>query len=131
MANAVEVADSISNAEEQIERAAKVIGRSDPRRAVFKAIYHHKKKIKTVTEIVASTKLPRMRVLQEARYLYRHGLARSAERDEVSYEKIDFLDVHKAKILRLSEQTSTKKRMAEVMEAIFMALFGPTPNLMW
>ena len=102
MANAVEVADSISNAEEQIERAAKVIGRSDTRRGVFGALYHHKKKIKTISEVVASTRLPRMRVLQEARYLYRHGLVRSARGAEVSYEKIDFFDVHKKKILRLA-----------------------------
>jgi hypothetical protein len=102
MANAVEVNDSISNAEEQIDRAARVLGRSETRRAVFKAIYHHKKKIKTITEIVASTKLPRMRVLQESRHLYRHGLVRSSKGLEVSYEKIDFFDVHKGKIIRLA-----------------------------
>lgn len=117
MANAVEVADSISNAEEQIERAAKVIGRSPPRRAVFTAVYHHKKKIKTISEIVASTKLPRMRVLQEARYLYRHGLVRSAQGKEVAYEKIDFFDVHKKRIIRLAgdrkklESLPTKRKV--------------------
>ena len=102
MANAIEVADSISNAEEQIERAAKVIGVSPARRAVFSAIYHHKQKKKTITEIFQRTGLARMRVLQEARHLYRNGLVRKADLDEVGYEKIDFFDVHKKRILRLA-----------------------------
>jgi hypothetical protein len=37
MANAIEVSDSLSNTEEQIERAAKTVGRGE-RRQVFDAI---------------------------------------------------------------------------------------------
>src|SRR5687767_11272363 len=102
MANAVEVTDSISNAEEQIERAAKAIGRSESRRKVFSAIYYHKKKIKTITELTQKTKLPRMRVLQEAGRLFKNSLVRQRKKPELAYEKIDFFDLHKARILRLA-----------------------------
>lgn len=102
MANAVEVTDSISNAEEQIERAAKVIGRSPDRRKVFNAIYYHKKKVKTTTDVVERTKLKRIRVLQEGRFLFRNGIVRQVKTTEVAYEKINFIDVHKQRILRLA-----------------------------
>ena len=71
MAGAVEVTDSLSNTEEQIERAAKTIGKSKVRRAVFDAIYHHKSPVKTVEEIAGKTGYSRMRVLQAGGFLAR------------------------------------------------------------
>lgn len=51
-----------------------------------------------------------MRVLQESRHLFRNGLVRQAKLDgELAYEKIDFMDVHKKKILRLS---GNRKKLA-------------------
>lgn len=38
------------NVNEQIEQAAKAIGRGKVRRKVFEAIYHHEAKVKTVGE---------------------------------------------------------------------------------
>jgi hypothetical protein len=100
MANAIEVSDSLSNAEEQIERAARVIGRG-ARQKVFDAIYHHKMRVKSASEIVKRIRLRRVRVLQEGRHLCRHGIARSATKDgETAYEMIDFFHSHKRKILR-------------------------------
>jgi hypothetical protein len=69
MANLFQVTDSLSNTEEQIERAAKTVGRSKVRRAVFDAIYHHKSPVKTVAEIADRTGYTRMRVLQAGGYL--------------------------------------------------------------
>lgn len=101
MSSAIEVSDSLSNTEEQIERAAKTIGRGDVRPKVFAAIYHHKKKIKSVTEVMKKSGLKkRIRVLQEGRHLVRKGLARSARKDgETAYEMIDFFHAHKREIL--------------------------------
>jgi hypothetical protein len=45
------VSDSLSNTNEQIEQAAKAIGRSKERRQVFEAIYHGKQRVKTAAEI--------------------------------------------------------------------------------
>jgi len=99
----VSVSDSLSNANEQIERAAKVIGRSNDRAAVFSAIYHGKRQAKTVSDLVLTTSLGRMRVLQEGRRLFRNGLVNQVKKDgEVAYEKIDFFHVHKGTILKLS-----------------------------
>jgi hypothetical protein len=45
------VSDSLSNTNEQIEQAAKAIGRSKERRQVFEAIYHGKQRVKSAAEI--------------------------------------------------------------------------------
>jgi hypothetical protein len=102
MGNAIEVSDSLSNAEEQIERAAKAVGRGEARPRVFEAIYHHKAKVKTVADIVKRTGLKRVRVLQEGRHLVRNGVVRSAKGKDgdTAYEMIDFIHTHKRKILK-------------------------------
>jgi len=100
--NAIEVSDSLSNTEEQIERAAKTIGKGK-RRVVFEAIYEHKSKIKTVAAIAEKTHLTRMRILQEGRHLVQRGIVRQARKDgDTAYEKIDFFHAHKKQILRLA-----------------------------
>ena len=112
MANQVEVSDSTSNVPEQIEHAALTIGRSSARLQVFSAIYHHKSKIKTVGQIAQRTSLPRMRVLQEGRYLHQKGLVRQTKKDgETAYEKIDFFHVHKAKILSYVARPAKLKQL--------------------
>jgi hypothetical protein len=118
MGNAIETSDSLSNAEEHIERAARVVGRG-ARQKVFAAIYHHKMRVKSATEVVKRTRLPRIRVLQEGRHLCRHGIARSARKDGgPAYEMIEFMHSHKAKILRYAanprklNQLATKRRPA-------------------
>src|SRR5579862_8147246 len=99
MANAIEVTDSLSNTEEQIERAAKTIGRG-ARRKVFIAIYNHKARIKSVEEIHRRTGLSRVRVLQEGRHLATRGIVRQSTKDrDTAYETIDFFQAHKARIL--------------------------------
>jgi DNA-binding transcriptional regulator GbsR (MarR family) len=79
MATAIEVSDAISNLNEQLEAAAKAVGRSEVRRKVFSAIYYHKAKRKTLSQIVQRTNLPRLRVLQEARHLARKGVVRQVK----------------------------------------------------
>lgn len=96
----VPVSDARSNAPEQIVHAAECVGKGKHRRAVFEAIYFHKKKIKTVSDIQAATGLPRMRVLQEGRALATKGIVHQTDLDgEVAYRKDDFYHANKAKIL--------------------------------
>jgi len=100
VANAIEVSDSRSNAEEHIERAAKTVGRGKVRPKVFDAIYHHKTKVKSVSAIVKRTGLKRLRVLQEGRHLVRNGIVKSARKDgDTAYEMIEFFHTHKRRIL--------------------------------
>jgi len=63
VANAVEVTDSLSNTNEQIERVAKAIGTGRVRPKVFDAIYFHKAKVKSVGDVVRRTGLGPIRVL--------------------------------------------------------------------
>ena len=101
MGNAIEVSDSLSNTEEQIERAAKTVGKGAVRRKVFDAIYHHKSKVKTVGQISLKTGLSRMRVLQNGRHLARKGIVRQTKGKDgdTAYEKIDVFHAHKREIL--------------------------------
>ena len=99
----VETADIRSNPNEQIAHAAKVIGSSKARRKVFEEIHRGKKRVKTVDEIVSKTGLPRIRVLQEARYLYNNRIIKRRKVDgKLAYEKDDFFSQNKRTILRLA-----------------------------
>lgn len=98
-----EVSDVRSNPQDQIAHAAMVIGRSDHCRKVFSAIYQGKKKIKTVSEIVQLTSLPRIRVLQEAGKLGNNSIVKKTKIDgDTAYEKDPFYTQNKKKILRLA-----------------------------
>lgn len=99
----IEVSDVRSNPQDQIAHAAMVIGRSEHCRKVFSAIYEGKKKIKTISEIVQLTSLPRIRVLQEAGKLSNNIIVKKTKVDgELAYEKDAFYSQNKRKILRLA-----------------------------
>ena len=107
------VSDSRANAPEIIVHVANSLGRSVQRRKVFEAVYYHKKRIKTVSEIQERTGLPRTRVLQCGRELVQQGVVGQTKRDgEVAYEQDLFIQAHKAKILRLVDNPSLKKKVA-------------------
>lgn len=96
------VSDARSNPSDQIAHAVDVLGRATQRIAVFKAIYHGKKHVKTVNEIAAATGLDRMRVLQEGRRLADNYLVNQiAVAGGTAYEKDRFYSIQKTKILRL------------------------------
>lgn len=103
MPNAVEVSDPLSNWPEQLEKIARVIGAGD-RRKVFEAIYHHKMRVKSITEIMKRSGLTRTRVLQEARELYRKGVIKSAPKKngELAYEMIETVHAHKRELLNVA-----------------------------
>lgn len=123
MGNAIEVSDPLSNTEEQIERAAKTVGRGAVRRKVFDAIYHHKAKVKTVGQIAKKTGLSRMRVLQNGRHLARKGIVRQTKGKDgdTAYEKIDVFHAHKREILDFAANPTklakvpTKRKVAVTM----------------
>ena len=100
----ISVTDSRSSPDDQIRHAAKVIGSSQHRAAVFHEIYRGKKKIKTVEDIHQETKLPRVRVLQEAKKLAsNHVVTQTKFNGDTAYQKDPFYNEHKKKILKLAE----------------------------
>jgi hypothetical protein len=99
----IETSDIRSNANEQIVHAAQVLGRSKDRIKVFNEIHRGKKRVKTVDEIVKKTGLSRIRVLQEARFLYNNRIIkRKKVNGELAYEKDDFYAQNKKLILKLA-----------------------------
>lgn len=122
MGRAVEVSDSLSNREEQIERVVKAIGRSKTRLAVFEAIYFHKSRVKSVQEIADRTGLTRMEVLKAGGHLARHGAVNQTKKEkDTAYEKIDAFHVSKPTILRYVknpkklESLPTKRKVSGIV----------------
>ena len=92
--------DARSSPNDQIAHAAKVIGKSKHRAAVFKAIYEGKKKVKSVKEIHEATSLSRIRVLQEGGKLTANQVVHPTKKNGMTaYEKDSFFGAQKAKIL--------------------------------
>jgi len=97
------VSDVGSNAEENLAHAAKVIGRSTHRRKVFDAVYTGKRRVKTVSELMKSTRLPHRRVLDAGKRLADNRLVKPTKvGGETAYEKIDFFHSNKRRILTLA-----------------------------
>lgn len=88
------------DANDQIAQAAKVLGRSERRIAVFKFIHNGKTKIKSVEEIARGTKLTRKAVLDEAKKLVDHELIKQTKKDgDTAYQKDQFLHKNCKKIV--------------------------------
>jgi hypothetical protein len=105
------VADVRANLNENIVHAAKIIGRSKARRAVFEEIYRGKKKIKTVDELMQATGLGRVHVLNEGKRLAGNGIVAQVKVDgRTGYEKDEFFVHHKKKVLALVDDPSKRAK---------------------
>jgi hypothetical protein len=62
---AVPVTDILSNLNDQLATAARIIGRSKHRQAIFRAVYRGKKQIKTIDEISSEVGISAVHVLVE------------------------------------------------------------------
>jgi hypothetical protein len=105
------VADVRANLPETIRHAAQVIGRSKQRRALFAAIYHGKKAVKTVPELAETTGLSEKRVLEEGRKLAANQLVEQDKvNGRVAYKKDGAISPHKQKIMDLVDDPRKKDR---------------------
>lgn len=112
MISALEVNDSQSNRPELIDGAARAIGKSKLKRRVFEAIYKHKKRVRSVVEIAAMTKLGTTRVLQLGGQLRADHIVDQTKKDgRVAYVQKPFYQRNKAKILRLLEKPSSASKI--------------------
>jgi hypothetical protein len=107
---AIPVSDSLSNFDEQIEAAARIIGRSGQAQAVFSQIYYGKKKVKSVREIAENIGLNPKQVLTQGKKLSdNHIVDQSKINGETCYQKIPFFNQNKSKILALAR--NSKRRL--------------------
>lgn len=110
MTRPVSVADHGASKHDRIAEAAKFIGRGK-RRDVFKEIYRHKQRVKTVAEIIAKTGLKRVRVLQEGGTLAGENIVHQTKKNgETAYEQDKFYQANKKKILDLN---ADRKKLAK------------------
>jgi hypothetical protein len=99
----IAVSDTRSNAHLQLETAARFLGRSAQKWAVFDAVNFGKRRVKTLTEVCARSGLSRKTAATVAQSLVAHHLIeRAAGGGEPSYGKIDFFQQNKAKIFKLA-----------------------------
>ncbi|MCC6676401.1 MAG: hypothetical protein IT436_04595 [Phycisphaerales bacterium] len=110
MKTPLSTSDFASNAPEQIERVAKLIGRAGShKRLVFEAVYYHKAKSRTVEEIRKKTGLTRNQVLKVGSVL--DGVAfdqTTTPSGEIAYARRREYHKHKQEILALAD--SREKR---------------------
>ena len=100
---ALPVSDSLSNVNEQIEAAARVLGRSKQCQSVFEAIYHGKKGTKYVQELADNLTYSRKQVLKQGKKLADHQIVEQVKIDgDTGYKKIPFFHQNKSKILLLA-----------------------------
>lgn len=134
--SALPVADVGANTNELIELTAKLLSKSAHRKAVFTEIYRGKQRVKTVDELEASTTLPRTRVLDAGKSLAVHHIVRQIKvKGRTAYEKIDFYQNNRPKILRLAananalEKFPTKRKPHFIGKSInFRAEFRVKPS---
>jgi hypothetical protein len=106
------VTDKFSNFNDNLAHAAKILGRSKHRRRVFEAIYRGKKAVKTQSDLQKATKLPPIRILQEAGTLFANDLiGREKVRGHFAYRKLTFYSHHKGKVLKLASNKEKLKRL--------------------
>lgn len=104
------VTDPRSNAHDQIAYIAKAVGRSPARIAVFEFIHKGKPKLKSVSEIERGTKLPRKRVLDEAKWLVNKEVVKQTKKDdEIAYEKDTFCYTNRKKIIQYAKNPAQLK----------------------
>lgn len=108
----IEVSDKMSNLNDHIVNAAKVIGRSKDRKKVFEELYRGKKLVKTKTELMASTGLKEVRLLQVLKEFKAHEMIERTKVDrETAYKKIGFYSQYKTKILRYAGNSKALARI--------------------
>ncbi len=104
----IQVSDIRANLNENILFVVRIIGKSRDRRKVFEAIYQGKKEIKTVDDIISSTGLSRVRVLQEAGTLYANHIVEKTRKDnQTAYKKDETYTHHKKRILNIIDHPKT------------------------
>lgn len=96
------VSDIRANNNEIIANAAKAIGRSEARIAVFEKVYYGKKAIKTVLEIAEATGYERKRITEVGKDLVNSKIFEQTKKDGVTaYKKYPIYTTLKRAILRL------------------------------
>jgi len=104
------VSDARSNSPDQIAYVAKVLGRSEPRIAVFRAIHSGRGRRKTAARVAKVAGMRRKRVLEEAiKLVHKQVITQTKRADDVVYERDDFCYANREEIIRLARNPKKLK----------------------
>jgi CHAT domain len=110
--SAIRVTDALSNRNEHLVEAVRAIGKPGTRKyRVFEAIYYHKKRIKTVSEIEQMTGLSRMQILQAGGELKKSGIVDQCTKSETAYVQIEAFQNMKGQILDYAKNPSKLQKL--------------------
>jgi hypothetical protein len=108
MSTPIAVSDFLSNHNDQLVTAAKIVGRSKDRQKVFEAVYKGKTKVKTVDYISQVTGLGKVRILQEGGKMAPHLV----EKVSGGYKKKPEFSTRYKKILTMARDRKIAEKMA-------------------
>src|SRR5580692_8873627 len=111
-----QVSDTASNRRDQIANFAELLRNAPMKQRVFEAVYHGKKRVKTVEEVAAAASISTgKRVTEIAKSLVNEKLFEQSRehidgRNHTVYRKIDFVATNKSKILQLARSKTKLDR---------------------
>jgi hypothetical protein len=109
----ISVSDSLSNVDEQIVNAAKIIGRSKIRQRVFELIYFGKRQLKSVKDIAKTSRLSEKAVLTSGKRLADNNIiSQKKTAGGTAYGKVPFCAAHKKRILDYARKPTKLSKMA-------------------
>ncbi|WP_290992457.1 CHAT domain-containing protein [Hyphomicrobium sp.] len=111
--------------DKKIIEAVEFIGRSELKLAIFKEVYYHKSRIKSVDEIAVSVGLTREQVLKNGVALKKAGLFDQEKKDGVTaYKQIEFYQHNKDKIVRFVADPSKMEKFTSSSPPVVSAAGG-------
>jgi len=110
---ALQVSDTLSNVDENIVNAAKIVGKSKHRQRIFERVYFGKKKLKTVKDIAKALGITEKHVLTAGKKLVDNGII-SAKKvgGGTAYGKVTFCAAHKDRILSYAKSPSKLSKVS-------------------
>jgi hypothetical protein len=97
---ALQVSDTLSNVDENIVNAAKIVGKSSQRQGIFERVYFGQKQFKTVKDVAKALGLTEKHVLTVGKKLVDNGIITAKKVvGGTAYGKVTFCAAHKNRIL--------------------------------
>jgi DNA-binding Lrp family transcriptional regulator len=110
---ALQVSDTLSNVDENIVNAAKIVGKSKHRQGIFERVYFGKKHFKTVKEIAKALGITEKHVLTVAKKLVDNGIITARKiGGGTAYGKVPFCAAHKDRILSYAQSPSKLSKVS-------------------
>lgn len=104
---ALQVSDTLSNVDENIVNAAKIIGKSLHRQGIFERVYFGKKAFKTIKEVAKALGITEKHVLTTGKKLVDNGIITAKKLGGgTAYGKVTFCAAHKDRILAYARSPS-------------------------